>query len=183
MRFLITSLSAPSAKGQGGGAQVYILNLAIELVRRGNSVTIVASKEKKSEDYLPNNEVIEGVHIIRGGNRYFSLPFILIYLIRNWNKVDIVLENIMTYPYYLPLFFPFATKKLRALKHSLPTGSVKKIADELGIEQQTVRNFFGANKFDKGTTVGKHIRPGPNGGYVQIKDQRIYDLALKITGS
>lgn len=71
--------------------------------------------------------------------------------------------------------------KLRALKHSLPTGSIKQIAEELGLEQQTVRNFFGAKKYKDGATVGKHIQPGPNGGFVQIDDQRIFDMATKLS--
>ena len=37
-------------------------------------------------------------------------------------------------------------KELRNIKHSLPTGSVARIASELNIEEQTVRNYFGAKK-------------------------------------
>lgn len=70
--------------------------------------------------------------------------------------------------------------KLRELKHSLPTGSVKKIADELGIEEQTVRNFFGAKKYEDGETTGKHIQPGPDGGIVHIDDVKIFELATKL---
>ncbi len=70
--------------------------------------------------------------------------------------------------------------KLRDLKHSLPTGSIKKIAEELDIEEQTVRNFFGAKKYNDGDTVGKHIQPGPDGGVVHIDDVRIFELATKL---
>jgi hypothetical protein len=70
--------------------------------------------------------------------------------------------------------------ELRQIKHQLPTGSVKRIAETLNIEEQTVRNYFGATKFENGTTVGTHYQPGPNGGIVHIDDTTILDLAKKI---
>lgn len=70
--------------------------------------------------------------------------------------------------------------KLRAVKHMLPTGSIKKMAGDLGIEEQTVRNYFGANKFDDGDFLGKVITPGPDGGIVDLPDTRILDEAIKI---
>jgi predicted transcriptional regulator len=71
-------------------------------------------------------------------------------------------------------------KELRDLKHSLPTGSISRIAEELQIDEQTVRNYFGANKYDKDEIVGRHIQPGPNGGVVEIQDTKILELAKKI---
>lgn len=73
--------------------------------------------------------------------------------------------------------------ELRAIKHSLPTGSVARIAQELNIEEQTVRNYFGASKYKDGQIAGKHIQPGPNGGIVNIEDTTILDLAKKIISS
>ncbi len=70
--------------------------------------------------------------------------------------------------------------ELRRIKHSLPTGSVERIAKELNLEAQTVRNYFGANKYEDGQLIGKHIQPGPDGGYVSLKDTQILDLAKKI---
>ena len=70
--------------------------------------------------------------------------------------------------------------ELRRIKHSLPTGSVKKIAEELQIEEQTVRNYFGAKKYEDGNIVGKHIQPGPHGGIVDLEDTKILELAKKI---
>ncbi len=71
-------------------------------------------------------------------------------------------------------------EELRQIKHSLPTGSVKRIADELGIEEQTVRNYFGAMKYQDGEIVGKHIQPGPSGGYVDLEDDAILRVARRI---
>jgi hypothetical protein len=70
--------------------------------------------------------------------------------------------------------------ELRDIKHRLPTGSVRRIAEALNIDEQTVRNYFGAEKFDEGDSVGTHRQPGPNGGIVHIDDTRILDLAKQI---
>ncbi len=70
--------------------------------------------------------------------------------------------------------------ELSQIKHKLPTGSVKKIAQMLEIEEQTARNYFGANKFKNGKITGKHVQPGPNGGIVSLKDTAILDTAMKI---
>ena len=74
-------------------------------------------------------------------------------------------------------------KELRNIKHSLPTGSVAKIASQLEIEEQTVRNFFGAKKFDNGQSTGWHLQPGPDGGIMDIKDTTILEAAKKIIQS
>ena len=70
--------------------------------------------------------------------------------------------------------------ELRDIKHRLPTGSVSRIAKELEIEEQTVRNYFGANKFNEGGLTGKHVQPGPNGGIVSLKDTTILELAMRM---
>ncbi len=71
-------------------------------------------------------------------------------------------------------------EELRRVKHSLPTGSVRRIARELAIPEQTVRNYFGAAKYVEGTPVDRHIQPGPNGGIVHLEDTTILDLARRI---
>ncbi|MFZ1749782.1 MAG: DNA-binding protein [Saprospiraceae bacterium] len=70
--------------------------------------------------------------------------------------------------------------ELRKIKHALPTGSVSKIASELNIEEQTVRNYFGAKKYDQGQVVGCHIEPGPDGGIVHLDDDKIIKIAKRI---
>ena len=71
-------------------------------------------------------------------------------------------------------------EELRRIKHSLPTGSVSRIARELEIEEQTVRNYFGANKFGEGDVVDRHVQPGPRGGIVHLEDEAILQAALRI---
>ncbi len=70
--------------------------------------------------------------------------------------------------------------ELRKIKDSLPDGSMHRIADELGMEVETVRNFFGGQNFEAGKSVGIHIEPGPNGGIVCIDDTTVLDRALAI---
>ncbi len=70
--------------------------------------------------------------------------------------------------------------ELRRIKHELPTGSIKKIAQDLKLDEQTVRNYFGANKFNQGDYTGKHVQPGPNGGIVNLEDDTIFAAAKKI---
>ena len=70
--------------------------------------------------------------------------------------------------------------ELRRIKDSLPDGSMHRIADELNLSVDTVRNFFGGQNFNDGKSVGLHIEPGPNGGIVQLDDTTVLDKALKI---
>ncbi|MFK8102092.1 MAG: DNA-binding protein [Saprospiraceae bacterium] len=74
-------------------------------------------------------------------------------------------------------------EELRQIKHHLPTGSIKQIAGKLNLEEQTVRNYFGATKYENGQIVGKHIQPGPNGGVVNLKDDTILKMARAIIQS
>ena len=71
-------------------------------------------------------------------------------------------------------------EELRPIKHSLPTGSISRIAQELNLDEQTIRNYFGAEKYKQGQTVDRHVQPGPNGGIVSLDDTTILDLARKI---
>lgn len=64
--------------------------------------------------------------------------------------------------------------ELREIKHKLPHGSVTRIAQELNLDEQVVRNYFGAHHLENS---GNHIQPGPNGGIVHIEDEKILMLA------
>ncbi len=70
--------------------------------------------------------------------------------------------------------------ELRRIKDSLPSGSMQKIADELGIEVEKVRNYFGSDKYDAGSVVGLHIEKGPDGGIVCIDDDTILNKAKEM---
>ena len=70
--------------------------------------------------------------------------------------------------------------ELRKVKDSLPSGSMTKIAEELGLENETVRNYFGGHNYKDGRSCGMHIEPGPDGGLVMLDDTQILDIALRI---
>lgn len=67
--------------------------------------------------------------------------------------------------------------ELRKIKDSLPDGSIHRIADELGLKVETVRNYFGGQNFKDGNGCGVHIEPGPDGGMVLLDDTTMLELA------
>lgn len=70
--------------------------------------------------------------------------------------------------------------ELRKIKDSLPDGSTHRIADELGLTVETVRNYFGGHNFKEGKSCGVHIEPGPDGGLVILDDTTVLERALQI---
>ncbi len=90
-----------------GGAEVHLEELLRRLVRYGHRVTLFCSGYKgcKSE------ETIDGIDIIRRGNRYnFNLiaPFYLRRLTGE-TKFDILIEDINKIPFYTPLYLNLKT--------------------------------------------------------------------------
>ncbi len=72
--------------------------------------------------------------------------------------------------------------ELRKIKDSLPDGSIKKMAEEFEVTEETVRNYFGGANYTNGTAVGIHMEPGPNGGVVLLDDTAMLDRAKEIIG-
>lgn len=70
--------------------------------------------------------------------------------------------------------------ELRKIKDSLPHGSMHRIADELDLKVETVRNYFGGYNFKEGRSAGVHYEPGPDGGIVVLDDTTILELAQNI---
>ena len=70
--------------------------------------------------------------------------------------------------------------ELRQIKDQLPSGSMQRIADELGLDVETVRNYFGGDNYEEGKAAGVHFEQGPHGGIVQIDDTTILDKAREI---
>lgn len=71
--------------------------------------------------------------------------------------------------------------ELRKIKDQLPNGAIRKIASNLNMNEETVRNYFGGANYSEGEAVGIHFGPGPNGGVVTIDDTTILDMAIKMT--
>ena len=70
--------------------------------------------------------------------------------------------------------------QLRQLKDSLPNGSMRTIAQELDLNVETVRNYFGGKNYERGRSVGIHLEPGPDGGIVELDDTTILNFAKDI---
>jgi len=73
-------------------------------------------------------------------------------------------------------------EKLRRIKHALPEGSIAQIANDLSVDEQTVRNYFGAHNYKDGVLVEFYREQGPQGGIVQLSDDTILNRALQILG-
>ena len=70
--------------------------------------------------------------------------------------------------------------ELRKIKDSLPDGTMGRIAEELNLNVETVRNYFGGANYNVGESVGIHLEKGPNGGIVFLEDTTILDMAKEI---
>ena len=70
--------------------------------------------------------------------------------------------------------------ELRRIKDRLPNGSIRQIAAELELSEDTVRNYFGGLNHSTGSKCGIHIEPGPDGGIVLLDDSTILEKALII---
>ena len=71
--------------------------------------------------------------------------------------------------------------ELRKIKDRLPHGSIRRIANDLNMNEETVRNYFGGTNYNDGESAGIHIGQGPDGGIVTIGDTTILDMAVKMT--
>ncbi|GIV34126.1 MAG: hypothetical protein KatS3mg031_1661 [Chitinophagales bacterium] len=76
------------------------------------------------------------------------------------------------------MVLPFT--EFRKVKDNLPPGSMKRIADSLHLDEQTVRNYFGGSDYRRGKSAGVHFEKGPNGGFVRIEDETIFNAAKQI---
>lgn len=70
--------------------------------------------------------------------------------------------------------------ELRKIKDMLPDGSMQRIAEELNVDPETVRNYFGGDDYEAGKAVGIHVEQGPDGGIVLLDDTTILEKAQEI---
>ncbi len=70
--------------------------------------------------------------------------------------------------------------QLRKIKDSLPQGSMQTIAQEMNMNPDDVRNYFGGDHYKEGHAIGLHVEQGPDGGIVVLDDDRILELANDI---
>jgi len=113
----------------GGGAEVHLEELLRRLHSYGHEVTLFCSG---FTDCLPE-ETVEGIRIIRRGNRYnFNLiaPFHLRRIVRE-NKFDLLIEDINKIPFYTPLYLNLKT--LVVVPHLFATTVFQEINFVLGM--------------------------------------------------
>ncbi len=70
--------------------------------------------------------------------------------------------------------------ELRKIKDQLPSGSMQRIAEELNVDGDTVRNYFGGCHDDAQVGAGVHFEQGPDGGIVTLDNTSILDAAMRI---
>lgn len=112
----------------GGGAEVHLEELLRRLVSYGHKVTLFCSGFKGCRP----EEMIEGIRIIRRGNRYnFNLiaPLHLRKLVRS-EKFDYLVEDINKIPFYTPLYLNLPT--LVVIPHLFATTVFEEINFLLG---------------------------------------------------
>jgi glycosyltransferase involved in cell wall biosynthesis len=124
-KILFVSLSAPTNIGANGGAQIYILHLAQQLVKMGLEITIVGLNETRNGILYPNKEEINGIKVLRLGKGKLK-----IFQLRKWVKInqhdfDVVVENMMQFPLLLPLVLKKSTKYYIIKHHFLDKDSFK----------------------------------------------------------
>jgi glycosyltransferase involved in cell wall biosynthesis len=112
-----------------GGAEVHLEELLGRLVAMGHEVTLFCSSYKGARP----NETINGVRILRRGNRYnFNLiaPFELRKIIKR-EKFDLLVEDINKIPFYTPFYLKIPT--LVVVPHLFSTTVFKEINFLLGL--------------------------------------------------
>ncbi|MEO0246459.1 MAG: glycosyltransferase family 4 protein [candidate division WOR-3 bacterium] len=88
-----------------GGAEVHLHQFFSSFAKRGHKVTLLCSSHKG----LPDFEEIDGIRVIRKGNRWifnFQVPFFFKSLLKN-EDFDVIVEDVNK----LPFFLRFFTKK------------------------------------------------------------------------
>jgi|Deesub1362A_J573_1020465.scaffolds.fasta_scaffold01775_6 glycosyltransferase involved in cell wall biosynthesis len=87
---------------EAGGAEVYLHEILKRLVSKGHEVILISSKYKECR----NKEIVDGVKIVRVGNKYFfNFVFFWYYIskLRNEN-FDIVIDSVSKIPLCIPLY-------------------------------------------------------------------------------
>lgn len=95
-----------------GGAEVHLQETFKRIVKKGHEVVLISSKF----DGCENTEVIDGINVIRIGNKFnfnFMVPFYYLTKLKN-DRFDIVIDDISKIPLCTPLYI---RKPLIAIIH------------------------------------------------------------------
>ena len=132
-KILFVGLSAPTNVGANGGAQIYIIHLAEQLVKMSFEVTIVGLNEIRNGVLFPKNEEINGVKVLRVGKGKFK-----VFQLRKWIKINhhyfnVVVENMMQFPLLIPLVLKKSSNYLIVKHHFLGEHSIKTLGKIKGL--------------------------------------------------
>lgn len=116
MRILIVSLRGPTNENRRGGAQDYVQYVATPWIEQGHNVTVLCSQELVENKLLPDNEIVSGIKIVRVGTPKHRIVPLLRETRQKMASADVVIENLMGFPLFLPIFLK-QSKSLIALKH------------------------------------------------------------------
>lgn len=83
----------------GGGSEVFVEEVARELVRRGHRVTLRCAAHGDA----PSQESLDGVQLLRRGARLTVYPRSLLWVARHRRRYDVVLDVINGIPFGTPL--------------------------------------------------------------------------------
>ncbi len=85
-----------------GGAEVHLHEIFSRLVKRGHTVTLFCSSFQGAKE----KEIIDGITIIRKGQRNLFNFYVPIYYFKYFRKqnFDVVIDDINKIPFYTPLF-------------------------------------------------------------------------------
>ena len=103
-----------------GGAEVNFQEIFKRLVKRGHEVTLLCSRYDRS---FPEEEWIDGIRIVRRGNRFtfnFTVPFAYNREFKD-APIDIVMDDLNKIPFYTPLY---VRHPLFAMVHHLHGSSI-----------------------------------------------------------
>lgn len=94
-----------------GGAEVYVHEVARQWVASGNEVTVFCGNDGHS----PDEEVIDGVKVVRRGGTYLVYAWAAWYYLTRWRgRCDIILDCQNGIPFFTPLY---AKEKVYCLMH------------------------------------------------------------------
>jgi len=116
LNILIVSLRGPTNEERRGGAQDYVQYIAAPWIDQGHEVTILCSQELLDNKLLPDVEVVSGINITRVGTPKHRILPLLKKTREMVTDVDIVIENLMGFPLFLPIFLE-QSKSIIAIKH------------------------------------------------------------------
>jgi len=96
-----------------GGAEVHLFEIFKRIVAKGHKVTLLCCRTKE----LPKSEIVDGIEVIRIGNRSFFNWFVPFYYFLELRKknFDIVIDDINKIPFYTPLYI--TKKPLLCISH------------------------------------------------------------------